>query len=203
MADNKLQASEKSSKEKWDAFGMGVFLVVLGAGTLLASWLLLQQASKNHVIYEISTAAREGELYKLTKAMDWNSVRESLKEELKQKANPHNGLPTRAEEVDALVDYYVRPQNLETLVTLYHSSPAKNMNPESFIRGVRFSGITEMTIELASPPQFDKPWMNYLEPVRAVFALDGMTWKLKRISAPDYLIPTRMPASYKQVSNNL
>ena len=185
------------ARSRWDAFGMGVFLSVLGAGVLLASWLLAQQASTTYLIYDISEAARTGHIHKLADAADWESLRSHLKQDLKERPATMRGLGPDA--IDQLVDHYVRPQNLGLLVAHYNAGPVRDIPPEAFIRQARFSGLTELTLELGPPPQFDKPWMNELEPVRAVFALDGLSWKLKRISAPDYLLPSTlpMPADYK------
>ncbi len=185
--------TEKQKQARLDAFGMGVFLVVLGAGTLLAAWLLFQEATKRSIVDQIATATREGNIYSLNAQTDWPSVRNWLKADLKQRS-VHNGTssPDKAEQVDGIVDYYVRPENLPSLL-YYYNANAAHVNPEAFVRDVRFSGITEVTVEIAAPPQFDKPWMNNLQPVRAVFELEANGWKLKKLDAPDYLIPTRAP----------
>lgn len=176
---------------RWDAFAMGVFLSVLGAGVLLASWLLTQQASTTSLVHHITSAARAGEVYKLAQSADWESLRKHLKSDLKKRSKASKHL--NPDQIDRLVDYYVRPQQLGLLVAHYNAGPVRDMPPEAFIRQARFSGLTELTLELAPPPQFDKPWMNNLEPMKVVFALDGLSWKLKRVSAPDYMLPTTLP----------
>lgn len=172
---------------KIDNFAMGIFLVVMGAGILLAAWLLVQDGAKRAVISDLASAAKSGNIYELKNKTDWASVRDWMKRDLKQRAAIEQNA-----KVDKLVDYYVRPENLPSLLYFYNAN-AKGVSPEAFVRDVRFSGITQITIEMAAPPQFDKPWMNGLQPVRAVFELDGMEWKLKRINAPDYLIPHDAP----------
>lgn len=176
---------------KLDNIAMGIFLVVMGAGTLLAASLLVQDATKRAVIYDLADAARSGNIHALNEYTDWNSVRNWMKKDLKQR-----DVATSPEKVDKLVDYYVRPENLPSLL-YYYKTAAGGASPEAFIRDARFSGMTEITVELAAPPQFDKPWISNLQPVRAVFALDGLQWKLKRLDAPDYLIPADAPTTAK------
>lgn len=181
------------SQTRLDRFAAGMFLVVLGSGVLLASWMLFQNASKKAVINEIATAAREGDFHKLKTQTDWESVKDSLKKNLIERGvNLAAVTGDHEQAVEELVDYYVRPESLPSLLYYYNVSLG-HVNPEAFVRDVRFSGITEMTIEIAPPPQLDKPWMNNLEPVRAKFALDGLEWKLKDLDAPDYLIPAAAP----------
>lgn len=179
-----------NAPSRWDAFAMGVFLSVLGAGVLLASWLLTQQASTNYLVRDISSAARAGQIHKLAQSADWKSLRTHMKRDLKHRVMASKNLSS--EQIDRLVDHYVQPQQLGALVAHYNAGPARDMPPEAFIRHARFSGLTELTLELAPPPQFDKPWMNNAEPMKVVFALDGLSWKLKRVSAPDYMLPTAL-----------
>ena len=190
------EKDRQEKQEKWDAFGMGVFLVVLGAGTLLAAWLLFQEATKKSLVDELATAARQGDFHVLQKHTDWDSVRNWLKTDLKKRStvNTANTAAARPDQVDQIVDYYVRPDNLPSLL-YYYNANAGHVSPEAFVRDVRFSGITQVTVEIAAPPQFDKPWLNNQPPVRAVFDFDlkEMGWKLKKLDAPDYLIPTRVP----------
>jgi hypothetical protein len=172
---------------KLDNLAMGIFLVVMGAGILLAAWLLVQDATKRAVVADLADATRQGNIHALNEHTDWQSVRDWLKKDLK--ARP---AAAQNDKVDNLVDYYVRPENLPNLLYFYNTIGG-HVSPEAFVRDIRFSGITQITVEMAAPPQFDKPWMNKLEPVRAVFELDGLEWKLKRITAPDYLIPASAP----------
>ncbi|MDB5478022.1 MAG: hypothetical protein JWM96_517 [Alphaproteobacteria bacterium] len=194
-AHNLAQSQEILRKAKWDDFGMSVFLVVMGTGILLAAWMLVQQAARNQVIREFATAAREGNMYVLSANTDWDSVRDGLKRDLKERAASSDTLPRDEAALDELVDYYVRPQNLPSLL-YYYNANAAHINPADFVRDVSLSGITQFTVEIGAPPQFDKPWLNNLEPVRATFALDGLNWKLKQIHAPDYLIPASAPTAH-------
>lgn len=191
-----VSASAKAERKDC-GFGTGVFLVMLGAGTLLAAWLLFQEAAKQQLVTSMASAARQGDLYVLIDGTDWVSVRDELKRDLKSRAKTNASLPNQDSIVEELVDFYVRPANVPDLVNLYRSS-ASRVDPKVFVRDIRFSGFAEMTVEIATPPQFNKPWLNALEPVRAVFKLDGfgpegLSWRLKKIDAPDYLIPTQAP----------
>jgi hypothetical protein len=184
-------------RTRLDNFAMSVFLVVMGAGAFLAAWLLFQEATKRALVTDFAIAARQGNIYALNENTDWASVRDWMKRDLKQRPRFATGI-TPVSKADELVEYYVRPENLPSLL-YYYNTNARHMDPEAFVRDVRFSGITEITVEIAAPPQLDKPWINQLEPVRAVFQLEGLGWKLKKLNAPDYLIPSEAPtASFRR-----
>lgn len=190
-------AREKEKQARLDAFGMGVFLVVLGAGTLLAAWLLFQEATKKSIVDQFATAARQGDIHVLNEGTDWTSVRNWLKSDLKMRHkgdSQNTSVTNKPQQVDEIVDYYVRPENLPSLL-YYYNENAGHVKPEAFVREVHFTGLREITVEIGAPPQLDKPWMNSLAPVRAIFELEGSGWKLKRLDAPDYLIPTQAPTA--------
>jgi hypothetical protein len=190
---------DRVMQSKLDNFAAGMFLVVMGSGILLAAWLLFQNAAQKAIVADVASAARDGNIYKLKSHADWASIKDDLKKSIKERnVNVAHTNGSKDEAVDELVEYYVRPESLPSLLYEYNST-LKHVDPEAFVRDVRFSGVTEITVEIAPPPQFDKPWMNKLEPVRAVFKLDGLDWKLKKIDAPDYLIPQRAPTpSFKE-----
>lgn len=186
---------ENEQRSMLDRFSVNFFLSVLGAGTLLAAWLLAQDAAKKVVVDNITQAANSGNIYVLNKAVDWNSVRDNMKQDILN--NHHNemvGLPNQPQEVEKLVNYYVRPDNVPVLLSMY-KKVAPTIDTRSFVHDVRFSGIREITMEIAAPPQLDKPWINRLHPVEMVLLLEPTGWKLKRIRPPEYMIPTRIPGT--------
>lgn len=175
----------------------GMFLSVMGAGLLLAAWLLVGEGAKRQLIHDFAQAAKQGNIYALKLHTDWASVKENLKDDLLHRAHkPASDLPKDAGAVNELVEYYVRPDNLPQLLSAYRNM-AGPVSPDAFVRDARLSGIREITVELGIPPQLDKPWLNNLEPVRAVFALNRKGWVLKKVIAPDYLIPSKAPPHHQ------
>ena len=162
------KCTNNTRKCKWDNFGMNVFLSVMGAGVLLAAWLLMQQAARNQVVHEFSEAVRYGNINILSQKTDWVSLREAMKNDLRQ----HDpSLQPKA--VDAMVDRYVRPESLMDIVYYYNQyNTNSRIDPMAFVSNARFSGITEFTIEIAVPMQEGNS--TRMEPVRADFALDGL-----------------------------
>lgn len=178
----------------------GMFLSVMGAGLLLAAWMLVGEGAKRQLIHDFTQAANQGSVYKLQLHTDWSSVKENLKQDLLHRGHKSaTGQPRDASEVNELVDYYVRPDSLPQLLSEYRKM-AGPVSPDAFVRDARLSGIREITVVLAPPPQLDKPWLNNLEPVRAVFALGSKGWVLKKVVAPDYLIPSKAPPHHKLAS---
>ena len=170
-------------------------LALSGAGMLLAVWLLVQESAKRQLIRDFAGATAAGNSMTLILNTDWVSVRQALKQDLKLRFATNPSLPNSREDVEKLVDYYVQPEKVPYLLYFYQQA-AGRIGAEAFVRRARFSGLTEITVDIASPPQVNKPWLNHLEPVHAVFQLDmaALNWKLVKIQAPDYLIPTQVPA---------
>lgn len=180
-----------------DRFSVGLFLSVLGAGTLLAAWLLTQDAAKRNVVERLANATQRGDIHVLNTAIDWDSVRNNLRKDLLERTiQAHEAnLPTQPEAVDELVNYYVRPGNLPMLLNLYKEGAASRIDPRDFVRDAHFSGIREITLNVSAPPQLEKPWINKLHPIEMVMSLEPSGWKVKRIRPPEYMIPTSAPTS--------
>ena len=180
-----------------DRFSIALFLSVLGAGTLLAAWLLTQDAAKRNVVERLASATQHGNIHVLNNVIDWDSVRNNLKKDLMERKIQTSGadLPTQPEAIDELVNYYVRPGNLPMLLNIYKQGAASRINPRDFVRDAHFSGIREITLNVSAPPQLEKPWINKLDPIEMVMSLEPTGWKVKRIRPPEYMIPTSAPTS--------
>lgn len=187
-----LQATGFPERQRKNGVFSGLVFVFLGAGILFAAWLLVQNTLKNRMIEEFEQAVELGKIHVFVKQTDWQSVRKGMKDDLKRRALHNVSLPQEAVTVDRLVEYYVRPENVPELLR-YYNNKVSHIRPRDFIRSIYFTGLTEVTVELAIPPQLDKPWLNHQEPVRAVFRLVGTQWLLKKFDAPDYLVPTQAP----------
>ena len=187
-------SSDDSKLSRLDRIALSLFLSVLGAGTLLAAWLITQDAAKRSLINDFATATQNGDIYRLSSTLDWNSVRAHLKQDILSDnvRSEHAGLPTQPEAVNELVNYYVRPENVPMLISMYKNG-ARDIDPKAFIQEVNFSGWREITMHIAAPPQFQQPWINRLKPVEVIMTLETSGWKIKRIRPPEYLIPTSAP----------
>lgn len=187
-----LQCDKLWSKAGFSRFVHVFTVILLGMGTILALGLVAQQTVKDRFINEVTRAVAQGQIHIFTKNTDWNHLRSELKADLKQRATYNLSLPQNEAVLENVVDYYVRPENMPDLLH-YYKKHAAHLQIRDFIRRIYFSGLTEMTIEIAPPPQLDKPWLNRQAPMRAVLRLQGTRWVLKELDAPDYLIPSRTP----------
>lgn len=182
--------SRKNNSEKnltkWDNFGMNFFLAVMGAGVLLAAWMLMQQGARNQVVHEFNEAARSGNIQSLETKTDWASVRQWMKNDIKERALLQHAVFVAPERLDEIVDSYVRPENLVDIVHSLNGGH-KDMDPLAFVSNARFSGITEFTIEIMVPPSKNEPYSKP-EAIRAGFALDDLKWKLKKLDAPRQIV---------------
>lgn len=164
----------------------------------LSSVLYVYYISRTTLINELTYAAKVGNINSFNKRTDWNSIKSSLKADLKARMKSvlgkTSGYAMPDEAIDAMVDYYVTPANIPTLF-YYKNKYHQEVPPEDFIRAVEFNSLSEFTLDLALPAQTDKPWLAYMEPVRVVFILDGVDWKIKKIITPLYTLPKHSPTS--------
>lgn len=182
--------------KKIKKYFLPVSIILMTMAFLFVSVALINTFTRQHVVYTVTSAAKKGDIHSLKTRTDWAELRAWMKKDLRSRtqtiAAKSSGYDMSEKAVDDLVDYYVQPANLPSLI-YFQSQLAKDIDVEDFVRSVRFTGMKEMTMEISFPPQEDKPWVNYLEPVRAVFQLDNMTWKLKQLHTPLYLVPTKAP----------
>lgn len=182
--------------KKLKSYFLPVSIILMTMAFLFVSVALINTFTRQHVINTVTVAAKNGDIFSLKNRTDWPELRAWMKDDLHKRtktiAAKSSGYDMSDQAVDDLVDYYVQPANLPSLI-YFHNQLASNVNVEDFVRNVRFTGMKEMTMEISFPPQEDKPWVNYLEPVKAVFQLDNMTWKLKKLHTPLYLVPQKAP----------
>lgn len=182
--------------KNFKSYFLPVSIILMTMAFLFVSVALINTFTRQHVVRTVAMAAEKGDIYSLKKRTDWAELRAWMKQDLRKRtqtiAAKSSGYEMSEKEVDDLVDYYVQPANLPSLI-YFHNQLASNIDAEDFVRNVRFTGMKEMTMEISFPPQEDKPWVNYLEPVKAVFQLDNMKWKLKKLHTPLYLVPTKAP----------
>lgn len=150
---------------------------------------------------EFVLAARTGNMHAINQRTDWVSLRASMKKDLQQRAKSMlgktTGLNMSDASLNALVDYYVKPANIPTLF-YYRSQYARDIHPREFIRRSYFTALDEFVVEVGYPPQSDKPWTAYIEPVKILFKLDGFQWRLKQIIPPLYVVPQKVPVQIVQ-----
>jgi len=180
---------------------MKKFLIPASVGLSLIALLFITVATMNilareHVSAKLIKATKTGDIATIDHLTDWAALRDWLKEDLKHRADSaiakSTGHALSDEKIDKLVDFYIRPDNIPSLF-FFQKEVAPNVNPADFIRDVTFDGVSRMVVTIAFPPQEDKPWINSLEPVRAIFELENMEWKLVELHTPFYLLPKDAP----------
>lgn len=156
--------------------------------------------AREHVSAKLVQATRTGDIATIERLTDWDSLRDWLKNDLKERADTavakSTGHALSDEEINNLVDFYIRPGNIPSLF-YFQRELAPNVSPDKFIRDVKFDGVDRMIMTIAFPPQPDKPWITSLEPVRAIFQLENIEWKLVELHTPFYLLPKSAPKLQK------
>jgi hypothetical protein len=184
----------------WKTMTIPIIIICMATVIFFSALYHLNKSSSQQVLNEFIYAARTGNIHAISRRTDWGALRQSMKQDLKRRAASHLGEITghamTPEAVDAMVDYYVTPANIPTLF-YYRNTYAQDINPSDFIRRAYFTSLSQFVVEMGYPPQGDKPWVSYLEPVRLVFELEGMEWRLKNIVPPLYVVPTDAPSTVR------
>ena len=178
-----------------DRVGVMFFLSVLGAGIMLAAWLLVQDAAKYQLVQDFTHAIETDASNDIAKNVDWQSVRTALVNDIMQnRMAVEMGFPTEHKNVEKLVAYYVQPSQIPVLMGLYRAALPQRIDAQNFVRYARFTSFREVTVEIAAPAQFDRLWVNHLEPVHLIYELRLSGWNLVQVKLPLYMLPTRIPS---------
>ena len=152
--------------------------------------------SREAVIAEFIHASQTNNVNAMAERIDFASVRESLKQDLKRQKAPGlfvaQGGPG-LDAIDRVVDYYVLPENIAILYYFYDMT-FEGVAEAQFIREKGFEAPFGFQITLGMPAEGVKgdamvSAVRDQVKARLVFGLDGLTWKLKEIYMPAFMVP--------------
>lgn len=153
--------------------------------------------SKDRVIDETIAAARARNATALSSRIDWEGLRVFLKEDIgkmKRTLGSKGGdIGPSLSQVDAVVDYYAQRENLG-LLFYYRDLLFPKLPEEAFIESTGFFPPYGFYVVLAYPeggPALGSmgALMKDRLKARAVFRLDGLTWKVSELHLPIFLVP--------------
>ena len=152
--------------------------------------------SRDAVITEFVRASQNNDVNAMASRIDFASVRASLKEDLKHQKAPGlfsaPGGPA-LDSIDRVIDYYVQPENIAILY-YYYDMTFEGVAETQFIRDKSFTPIFGFQITLGMPDTATKSdamvsSMRDRLKTTLVFGLDGLTWKLKEMYIPAFMVP--------------
>ena len=179
-------------------------LFSMGCGFLVTSF------TKKAVIDEIMQNAENDNVEELEKRIDFPALRRNLKDHIKaqkdavQKIGIGNldGGPAR-NNIDGVVDYYVQPENIKVLLAL-KDRHFGNASVDAFLHNTGwvspFSPLTWQAVfglPVAGMNRNDDPRAALVNRARSsvqvklVFRLDGLTWRVREMHVPLFLVPER------------
>ena len=170
------------------------------AVALLLAWAIIMSAvnalSQDSVVAEITAAVRAGDAQALEDRVNWDDLREQLKESLTKQAKllKAAGLSSgpSVTNVDKIVDHYAQPDKIPVLLGL-KAAFLPEIDPDKFIRSYSYTGPASFKVVFWYPregrhAQYIPVTLN----VTAVFKLDGFTWKVHELQVPAPLVPSRI-----------
>mgnify|MGYP000386188141 CR=1 FL=1 len=174
-------------------------LVLLIFIVVFPSTYFLYHSSKDGAVEEIIAASQSDDVNAMAERFDWESVRQNLKDKITAQKRTMGNYGTLIgpdiSKVDEIVDYYLKPENIE-IAYIYHDILFPEVTEEQFIRNIAYAPPFGFSILMGYPK--DAPSTQSVDPLlqeeleaRFIFRLDGLTWKVKEINIPIFMIPTR------------
>ena len=152
--------------------------------------------SKNAVVGEIIAASRRGDVAGFAARVDWVPLRAFLKQDLtaqkKSLGAYGEAMGPPLSRIEKVVDYYVQPENID-IAYYYHEELFPQVKEEDFIDSTGYAFPFGFQVTLGFPkdvsvedvPQVMKDRMK----ARFVFRLNGLTWKIKEMHVPLFMVP--------------
>lgn len=172
--------------------------IIAGLLVLLAGVIGAFEYSKSAVIDELIADSRRGDVAAADARFDWPELRAYMKENMVavRKATAMFGEVGPSEsQIPGIVDYYVQPENIGIAFYL-HTELFPQIKEEDFIdsTGYAFPFGFQMTLGVPKNISQDEipQGLRDKAKVRLVFRLDGLTWKVKEMHVPPFMVPTRV-----------
>lgn len=170
----------ENEEHSWlDRLSVNLFLGVLGSGILLAAWLLTQNATKQNLVQQLSLATLQGDVHHLNQSIDWTSIEYHLIDDLTNQTTTSN-----QEKLSQIAKYVASPSNLPVIIHYYRKAAHALGSSNALIQDIRFTGIREITVTLATPDSVNPKRLQPLDPTQLIFKLGLDGWKVKRILPP-------------------
>lgn len=166
-------------------------LLVLAAAAAWGACLY----GKGKVVDELVAASQGNDAAAFAARVDWEGLRAFLKEDLAaQKKSPIGAsMGPDAGRIGAIVDYFIQPENVGILY-YWHDEVFKGIPERDFIHASGFAPPFGFYVTLALPDAAlqenaqARAFRDRMK-VRAVFRLDGLTWKVRELHVPLFMVP--------------
>lgn len=180
-------------------FRLVLFFVVL---MFAPSGYFIWSSGRDAVIDDLVAASQKDDVAAFAERVDFDAVRAFLKQDLnRQRTMPlFQGVSAGLSEqkISEVVDYYVQPENIDILY-YYHEQVFENLPERDFIHSITYTPPYGFSVTVGFPKtvstsnaQGDAAAIAAARDrfkVRAVFALDGLTFKMKELHVPIFMTP--------------
>ena len=149
--------------------------------------------SRSAVIDDLVAASQRNDVAAFAERVDWDELRAFLKADLAaQKKSPlGSSFGPELSQIDKVVDYYVQPENID-IAFYYHDDVFTGVPERDFIVAEGLSPPFGFYMTLGFPKSIDAkevPASKDRLKARFVFGLDGLTWKIKEMHVPIFMVP--------------
>ena len=172
--------------------------VIAGLLVLLIGAIGIYEYSKSAVIDELIADSRRGDVTAAAARFDWPDLRAYMKQnmlEVRKATAMFGDVGPSESQIPLVVDYYVKPENIGIAFYL-HTQMFPQIREEDFIdsTGYAFPFGFQMTLGVPKNISQDEipQALRDKAKVRLVFRLDGLTWKVKEMHVPPFMVPTRV-----------
>lgn len=156
-------------------------------------------SSKDRVITELITAAQNNDLSAMSARVNWEDTRSFMKQDTANTKKALGGygdnIGPDLSKIDEVIDYYIQPENI-ALLFHYRDRLFSDVTERDFIESISFAPPFGFHVKLAYPENAAKGRdMNALLKdklkARIVFRMDGLSWRVKEIHVPIFMMPKR------------
>lgn len=174
---------------KWIVIGSIIILDLIGLG--------IYKYSSAKVIDELVLAVRNKDVAAVSARIDWEGLKEQLKTDIAAQKKAYGqagtGIGPIATRIPAVVDHYIKEDGIKTAF-YYREKLFANVPERDFIDSTGFALPFGFQVTLAYPTSqaAANPMamaMRDRMKVKAVFGLDGLTWKIREMHVPLYMVP--------------
>jgi len=181
---------------------MSLFLRIAVACLLLVpgpAAYMTYSMGKSKVVAEIIDASRRDDAEAISARINWDDLRNFLQTDIaaqkKAMGTLGSGIGPHERDIPAIVSHYVQSANIP-LLFYYHDALFPGVKEEDFIDKTGFAPPFGFFVVITYPKTATirhdmAAAMRDRLKVKAVFRLDGLTWKLRELQVPLFMVPSQ------------
>lgn len=153
--------------------------------------------AQTSVIEEMIAASKRDDAQAIAARVNWQALRNFVKDDIRQSKKGgvyFANLGPSETNIGPVVDHYLREENVP-LLFYFHDKMFPGTPEDAFIESAGYAAPLGFYVTLAYPkvapgnPSAEMRGLRDRLKVRFVFRLDGMTWRIREMHVPLFMVP--------------